>query len=454
MSKQSKEQHQRHMRILQRELKKPGNAICADCPSRSPRWASINLGVFICITCSGIHRGLGVHISKVRSTNLDTWFPEQVEFMTKMGNKKANDYWEGELPEGFKKPSESDRMGLESYIKAKYARSKYAATHRKYDVAPTYDNVVAGKVKLEEEPAPAPQPAKAASLQAFSPKIPSQAQPVAAAAAPSNGGDWADFSSAVAPAPSQQPAQDPFQVAVAAPAPTPTAAAPAPAAAAPVDPFAVSAPAPAQQQQPQPAAVAAPVDPFAASVAPVPQTSTAAPAAPASDPFAGSTGLDSFTGFQDAVVQQPKVITKAVTDDIMKKFDEQPMGGMQATGAMNQGMGMGMGMGMGGFQMPQQGQQAPPSQYGMPQQQFAMQQQQQQFGMPQQFQGGVQGVMPMGGMGAPPQGMGMMPPQPMFQQGMGSFQQMQMPQYQPQPGFQGQPQQMQQPGMFNFQQQQ
>ena len=348
MSKQSKEQHQRHMRILQRELKKPENAICADCPSRSPRWASINLGVFICITCSGIHRGLGVHISKVRSTNLDTWFPEQVEFMTKMGNKKANDYWEAELPEGFKKPSESDRMGLESYIKAKYTRSKYAS---KSDVAPTYDNVVAGKVKLEEEPAPAPQPAKPASLQAFSPKIPSQDQPVAAAAAPSNGGDWADFSSAVAPASrwSQQPAQDPFQVAVAAPAPTPTPAAPAPAAAAPVDPFAVSAPAPAQQQQPQPAAVAAPVDPFAASVAPVPQTSTAAPAAPASDPFAGSTGLDSFTGFQDAVVQQPKVITKAVTDDIMKKFDEQPMGGMQATGAMNQGMGMGMGMG--GFQM-------------------------------------------------------------------------------------------------------
>ena len=127
MSKQSKEQHQRHMRILQRELKKPENAICADCPSRSPRWASINLGVFICITCSGIHRGLGVHISKVRSTNLDTWFPEQVEFMTKMGNKKANDYWEAELPEGFKKPSESDRMGLESYIKAKYTRSKYAS---------------------------------------------------------------------------------------------------------------------------------------------------------------------------------------------------------------------------------------------------------------------------------------------------------------------------------------
>lgn len=43
-----------------------------------PRWASWNLGVFLCIRCAGIHRNLGVHISKVKSVNLDTWTPEQV----------------------------------------------------------------------------------------------------------------------------------------------------------------------------------------------------------------------------------------------------------------------------------------------------------------------------------------------------------------------------------------
>ena len=222
MSRQvSKEQHQRHMRILERCLKKKENALCADCPSRSPRWASINLGVFICITCSGIHRGLGVHISKVRSTNLDTWFPEQVEFMTKMGNKKANEYWEAKLAPDFKKPSESDRRGLEDFIRAKYGRSAYALPNA---TAPTYENVTAGKVVLEEAP-PAPAPAQQASTsqqQQFA--IPLAQAPAQAPAVVATGGnEWADFSSASNPAPTQQAVQDPFQTAPAA-TPAPAAA--------------------------------------------------------------------------------------------------------------------------------------------------------------------------------------------------------------------------------------
>ncbi|KAJ0106325.1 hypothetical protein Patl1_19331 [Pistacia atlantica] len=74
----SKELDARHSKILEGLLKLPENRECADL---APRWASVNLGVFICMQCSGIHRSLGVHISKVRSTTLDTWLPEQVAFM-------------------------------------------------------------------------------------------------------------------------------------------------------------------------------------------------------------------------------------------------------------------------------------------------------------------------------------------------------------------------------------
>ena len=59
-------------------LRDEDNKYCVDCDAKGPRWASWNLGIFLCIRCAGIHRNLGVHISKVKSVNLDTWTPEQV----------------------------------------------------------------------------------------------------------------------------------------------------------------------------------------------------------------------------------------------------------------------------------------------------------------------------------------------------------------------------------------
>ncbi|PIA25907.1 hypothetical protein AQUCO_10300001v1 [Aquilegia coerulea] len=87
--------------------------------SRGPRWASVNLGIFICMQCSGIHRSLGVHISKVRSATLDTWLPEQVAFIKSMGNEKSNVYWEAELPPNY------DRVGIENFIRAKYEEKRW-----------------------------------------------------------------------------------------------------------------------------------------------------------------------------------------------------------------------------------------------------------------------------------------------------------------------------------------
>ena len=64
--------------ILGAMLREEENKYCADCDAKGPRWASWNLGVFICIRCAGIHRNLGVHISRVKSVNLDQWTAEQI----------------------------------------------------------------------------------------------------------------------------------------------------------------------------------------------------------------------------------------------------------------------------------------------------------------------------------------------------------------------------------------
>lgn len=69
-----------------------------------PDWASLNLGALMCIECSGIHRHLGAHLSRVRSLDLDDWPPELLAVMTAMGNALANSVWEGAL-DGYSKPS-------------------------------------------------------------------------------------------------------------------------------------------------------------------------------------------------------------------------------------------------------------------------------------------------------------------------------------------------------------
>ncbi|KAM7495490.1 hypothetical protein LguiB_030099 [Lonicera macranthoides] len=117
----SKELNARHRKVLEGLLKLPENRECADCKTKGPRWASVNLGIFICMQCSGIHRSLGVHISKVRSATLDTWLPEQVAFIHSMGNEKSNSYWEAELPPNY------DRVGIENFIRAKYEEKRWVS---------------------------------------------------------------------------------------------------------------------------------------------------------------------------------------------------------------------------------------------------------------------------------------------------------------------------------------
>ncbi|KAI1732270.1 putative GTPase activating protein for arf domain-containing protein [Ditylenchus destructor] len=109
--------------FLQEMLREEENKYCADCEAKQPRWASWNLGIFLCIRCAGLHRNLGVHISKVKSVNLDSWTPEQVQSMRVMGNAKAKAVYEAELPHLFRRP-QSDQS-LEAFIRAKYESKRY-----------------------------------------------------------------------------------------------------------------------------------------------------------------------------------------------------------------------------------------------------------------------------------------------------------------------------------------
>ncbi|CAG08090.1 unnamed protein product, partial [Tetraodon nigroviridis] len=111
---------------LQKVLAIPGNACCCDCGQPDPRWASINLGITLCIQCSGIHRSLGVHFSKVRSLTLDTWEPELLKLMCELGNGVINQIYEARREElGARKPQPGDpRQEVESYIKAKYVERR------------------------------------------------------------------------------------------------------------------------------------------------------------------------------------------------------------------------------------------------------------------------------------------------------------------------------------------
>nr|XP_019943050.1 PREDICTED: arf-GAP with SH3 domain, ANK repeat and PH domain-containing protein 1 isoform X4 [Paralichthys olivaceus] len=113
--------------IIEDVLRMPGNEICCDCGAADPKWLSTNLGILTCIECSGIHREMGVHISRIQSMELDKLGTSELLLAKNVGNSSFNEIMEGNLPSPSPKPTPSSDMTVrKEFINAKYVDHKYA----------------------------------------------------------------------------------------------------------------------------------------------------------------------------------------------------------------------------------------------------------------------------------------------------------------------------------------
>ncbi|XP_023031749.1 centaurin-gamma-1A isoform X2 [Drosophila willistoni] len=115
----------------------PGNGHCVDCGAANPEWASLNLGVLVCIECSGIHRNLGSHISKVRSLGLDDWPAAHLSVMLAIGNSLANSVWEANVRQRVKPTAQASREEKERWIRTKYEAKEFLSPLNTGHATPT-----------------------------------------------------------------------------------------------------------------------------------------------------------------------------------------------------------------------------------------------------------------------------------------------------------------------------
>ncbi|XP_058805026.1 arfGAP with SH3 domain, ANK repeat and PH domain-containing protein [Phymastichus coffea] len=112
--------------VIRCVMRLPGNDKCCDCSSQNDAtWLSTNFGIIVCIECSGIHRDLGVHISRIQSLTLDNIGTSQLLLARYMTNQAFNEVMEAMLRHNFKPSPTSTMEERYEFIRAKYVDKKY-----------------------------------------------------------------------------------------------------------------------------------------------------------------------------------------------------------------------------------------------------------------------------------------------------------------------------------------
>ncbi|KAL4230824.1 ADP-ribosylation factor GTPase-activating protein agd4 [Mactra antiquata] len=117
--------------ILDQVKENPANAKCADCGASDAHWASMNLGIVLCLKCAGIHRSFDLHLSKVRSLRMDTrvWNTGLIEMFKVIGNDNANNFWLKNLVPGTSINKNTPINERKQHIEHKYRDRKYCDIH-------------------------------------------------------------------------------------------------------------------------------------------------------------------------------------------------------------------------------------------------------------------------------------------------------------------------------------
>ena len=146
-------------------LKIPGNGACADCDAtRTVRFCSVTLGVFLCNRCYAIHRNVGAHVTRTKCVGLDTWHPDEIAKLRAVGNRRANAEFEAHVGDARKPTAASPDSEAERWIRDKYERRKFYRAAAA-PAAPAPAPAAAAPVDLLggfdafAAPAPAPAPA-------------------------------------------------------------------------------------------------------------------------------------------------------------------------------------------------------------------------------------------------------------------------------------------------------